>query len=186
MQLQQKVSTGKLPADEFVRLSSLVLSGLSGSLPSTRLESKSDRGLGVCAGRAISARRTSIEEVVTSRLYPGDPRKLLPSLWLNGPAAGSEGICDADERLLQSGPSLGQLRVVIALWLWPQVDDGRIQGSSVSFRRSDRRDPDGARPSGIDARCYRLDIKRIYHSPLNPPRQGAKSCGMARNNSERP
>jgi tetratricopeptide (TPR) repeat protein len=104
-QLQQKVFTGKLPADEFVRLSSLVLSGLSGkpSVQATRVKTTVAWAYAL-AGRYQLAERL-IEEVVTSCLHPGDPRKLLPSLWLNGPLRLQEGIMRCED-LLQSVPSL--------------------------------------------------------------------------------
>ena len=85
------------------------------------------------AGRYLLAERL-IEEEVANTTYAREPRRLLPSVWLDGPRPVRDVIARC-ERSCSRNPRLEPLLAVTAAWPWPMR--WRANSTSLgSFRRS--------------------------------------------------
>ena len=92
LELQLELHAGELPTQEFISRASTLLSSLETqpSVYAARLKSTLAWAHALAGHYQLS--ESLIDAVVGSKLHPGDPRKLLPSLWLDGPLAVPEAI----------------------------------------------------------------------------------------------
>ncbi len=92
LELQLELHAGELPTHEFISRASKLLSSLETepSVYAARLKSTLAWAHALAGHYQLS--ESLIDAVVGSKLHPGDPRKLLPSLWLDGPLPAPEAI----------------------------------------------------------------------------------------------
>lgn len=103
LELQLKLHAGELPADQFIVIASELVSSLDDPRSAYGARIKSTLAWAHALAGQFELAESLIDEVVASRLHPGDPRKLLPSLWLDGPLPTCEAIRRC-ESILESNP----------------------------------------------------------------------------------
>ena len=103
LELQLRLRAGELPIQEFILSASTLVSSLPSAPSAFGARITSTLAWAHALAGHYEVAEGLIDEVVATNLHPGDPRKLLPSLWLDGPLPVPEAI-ERCEDLLESKP----------------------------------------------------------------------------------